>query len=133
MEKIKINCAPNCRYAPKKEFLRAFNVAFAEGNVDYLVEHVTDDIRWNIVGDQVVTGKSAFRTFVDAMKESTITELLIENILTHGREGAVAGAMKMTDGQTYSFADIYTFSGAKGEKIKAFTSYVVESYSEGDA
>ena len=56
----KIISSPNCGNSPKMEFIKQFNIAFAEGNVAFLTENVTDDIIWNITGDQKIEGIKAF-------------------------------------------------------------------------
>ena len=59
------------------------------------------------------------------MKSEKVSELVLEQILSHGKEGAVNGIMKMQDGKKYAFSDLYVFQGAKGTKIKTMTSYVI--------
>ena len=56
----KITVTPDCGNAPRKEFLKDFNIAFATGKADFIIEHVSDDIQWNIYGDKHVTGKESF-------------------------------------------------------------------------
>ncbi|WP_179353501.1 hypothetical protein [Winogradskyella vidalii] len=49
-----------------------------------------------------------------------------KEILSHGKEGAVNGWIKMENGKQYAFSDFYVFQSAKGEKIKAITSYGIK-------
>ena len=123
----KLTATPDCGNAPKKAFLRDFNVAFARADIPALLAAVTDDFAWDMVGDKRVTGKAAFAAALDEMKQHTAAELVIDKIITHGREAAVSGTMVMQDGRRFSFADIYTFRGAKGDMIYALVSYVVET------
>jgi hypothetical protein len=51
-----------------EDFLTKLNYAFANSNSSYILEHVTDDIRWNIIGDQVIEGKEAFETVIRQME-----------------------------------------------------------------
>ena len=124
---MQLSVNPDCGNAPKKAFLRDFNVAFAQADIPILLAAVTDDFRWEMVGDKVISGKEAFATALEEMKQYTASELTIDTIITHGREAAVSGTMTMEDGKRFSFADIYTFRGAKGDRIAALTSYVVET------
>jgi len=55
----KIISRPNCGNSPKMEFLKQFNIAFAEGNIRFLTESVTDDLVWNIIGDKKLRVKKA--------------------------------------------------------------------------
>ena len=59
------------------------------------------------------------------MKSEKAAELTIDQILSHGKEGATNGIMKMQNGKKYAFSDFYKFKGAKGVKIKFITSYVI--------
>lgn len=121
----KIISSPNCGNSPKMEFLKEFNIAFVKGNVEFITESVTDDIVWDIVGDRKIEGKEKFREELEKMKSEKATELRIDQILSHGKEGATNGIIKMQNGKKYAFSDFYKFKGAKGSKIKSITSYVI--------
>lgn len=123
---VKINSSPNCGNSPKMEFLKAFNIAFAKGNLDFVLEGVSDEIVWDIVGNTTITGKESFADELQNMKTNTVAELTLHQILSHGKEGAVNGLMKMQDGKQYAFSDFYQFSSAKGTMIKSMTSYIIE-------
>lgn len=122
----KIIASPNCGNSPKMEFLKQFNIAFAEGNVAFLTENVTDNIVWNIIGDQKIEGIKAFTVELEKMQAVRASELRIDQILSHGKEGAANGIMTMENGEQYAFSDFYVFQSAKGEKIKTITSYCIK-------
>lgn len=122
----KIVSSPNCGNSPKMELLKEFNIAFAKGNVEYIIESVTDDIVWNIIGDKKIEGKETFAKEFEKMKSKKATELIIDQILSHGKEGASNGIIKMQNGKEYAFSDFYKFKGAKGGQIKSITSYVIK-------
>lgn len=122
----KIVSSPNCGNSPKMEFLKEFNIAFAKGDVEFVTESVTDEIIWNIIGDREIEGKERFVEELERMKSEKASELIIDQILSHGKEGAANGIVKMQNGKKYAFSDFYVFNGAKGEKIKSITSYVIE-------
>ena len=124
MIKIKVNV--DCGNAPKKEFLKQLNIAFANGDIAFLIRNVTDNIVWEIIGDRRIEGKEKFASELERMKKQNVSELAIDRILTHGKEGAVSGLMELSDGKKYAFSDFYEFSGAKGEKVKSILSYVIE-------
>lgn len=122
----KISVSTDCGNAPKKEFLKEINIAFAKGNSDFLTESVTDKIVWDIVGDKKIEGKEKFTEELEKMKMKKASELILDRILTHGKEGAVSGIMRTQNGKKYAFSDFYEFSGAKAAKVKSITSYVIE-------
>lgn len=122
----KIISSPNCGNSPKMEFLKEFNIAFAEGNVKFLTESVTDEIIWNIIGDREIEGSENFAKELEKMKEQKTTELILDQILSHGKEGAANGIIKIQNGKKYAFSDFYTFNNTKGKKLKSITSYLIE-------
>ena len=73
-----------------------------------------------------IQGKKDFVEELEQMKNHIVKELTRSSIITHGREGAVNGLIKMEDGRKYAFRDLYEFSGAKGSCIKSMISYVIE-------
>lgn len=122
----KIIASPNCGNSPKMKFLKEFNIAFAKGNVEFIIESVTDEIIWDIMGERKIVGKETFREELDKMKSEKAAELTIDQIISHGKEGATNGIIKMQNGKKYAFSDFYKFKGAKGSKIKSIVSYVIE-------
>ena len=120
----KITVTPDCGNAPRKQFLSEFNIAFATGNADFIINHVSDDIQWNIHGDKSITQKDQFAKEMDIMKDYTADEVVIHSIITHGREAALNGEMKMGD-KTYVFCDIYRFTNTTSDVIKQMDSYVL--------
>ena len=60
------------------------------------------------------------------MKVSIASELVLDKILTHGKEGAVNGTLKMQDGKKYAFSDFYEFSSGRDAKVKSIISYVIK-------
>lgn len=120
----KVTVAPDCGNAPRKEFLKNFNIAFATGDADFIIEHVSEDIMWTIYGDKHITGKASFIKEINIMKHYAADEVVIHSIITHGREAALNGEMKMGD-NTYAFCDVYEFANTKGNIIKEMKSYVL--------
>ena len=122
----KIISSPNCGNSPKMTFLKEFNIAFAKGNLEFLIGNVMDEIVWNIIGDRKIEGKEKFKEELGKMKSEKATELIIEQILSHGKEGASNGIMTMQDGKKYAFSDFYVFKNTKSTDVKSISSYVIE-------
>ncbi|WP_308992473.1 nuclear transport factor 2 family protein [Mariniflexile litorale] len=104
----KINIQADCNNAPKKEFLKDFNIAFASADTDFLLNHVDENIQWTIYGDKKIEGKKHFEKAILEMKNYVADEMNIFTIITHGVEAAVNGSMKIKD-SIYNFCDIYQF------------------------
>ncbi len=79
-----------------------------------------------IIGDRRVEEKEKFTAELEKMKSEKATELIIDQILSPGKEGATNEIMKMQNGKEYAFSDFYKFKRAKGAIIKSITSYVIE-------
>ncbi|MFD2833591.1 nuclear transport factor 2 family protein [Gramella sp. AN32] len=108
------------------EFLKNFNIAFAKGDLKFISESVTDEIVWNIIGKLRIEGKEQFSQELERLKSEQAKELIIDQILSHGKEGAVNGIIELKNGKKYAFSDFYKFKGAKGVTIKSITTYVIE-------
>lgn len=122
----KITVIADCGNSPKMTFLKEFNIAFAKENTGFLVDSITDEVVWNIVGDKKITGKENFANELENKKKEKVVELELNQVLSHGKEGAANGIIKMQNGKKYAFSDFYQFKGAKGTKIKSITSYIIE-------
>jgi len=122
LTKISIN--PNLENVPKKEFLKDFNIAFATGKADFIIENVSDDIYWMVYGDKEISGKEQFIKEINIMKDYTADEVTIHSIITHGKEAALNGEMKMGT-KSYAFCDVYHFTSASSNTIKEMRSYVL--------
>jgi hypothetical protein len=123
---VKIIVPEDCSNAPKKEFIRDFNIAFAENNNDKILDFMADDIMWNLVGNKIVQGKESVRKELESMELGEATELILHTIVTHGNIAAADGIMKFKN-IAIAFCDVYEFTGHdKNTKIKELTSYGIE-------
>lgn len=121
----KINIVANCENSPRKEFLKEYNIAFATGNADFIIEHASNEINWIIYGDKTVIGKKDFNKEVNKMKEYIADEMTLHHIITHGSEASANGEIKM-NGRVYAFCDIYQFTNTTSLILKKIQSYVIE-------
>lgn len=122
---LRIIAPEDCGNAPKKVFLKDFNIAFAKGDVSAILECVTDDIRWIRVGEAVIEGKAEFAAALNAMKDTVATELVIDTLITHGNTASANGLITV-GGVAYAFCDVYRFKGFKNAKLNMITSYVID-------
>ena len=121
----KIMVSPDCTNTPRKEFLKEFNIAFATGNAEFIIDHVDEEIKWIIHGDKQLVGKEVFAKEINIMKEYTANEVAIHAIITDGRQASLHGEMKMGE-KTYVFCDIYHFMDESGNVIERIDSYVIQ-------
>ena len=116
----------DCGNSPKNMFLQNLTIAFAKGDSKFILRKVTDDICWNLVGNQLIQGKENFSRALGQMKSDQAAELTIHHISSHGKYGAVNGTTKLKNGKTRAFCDVYEFKDTKGSGVKGITSYVIE-------
>lgn len=124
MTKVKVSA--DCGNSPKMTLLKEFNIAFIKGDTETILDQVTEDISWELVGGWKLEGLEAFKAELDKMKDTTLTEATIERVVTHGKEGAANGILIGENGKKYAFADFYEFNSAKASRIKSITSYMIE-------
>src|SRR5690606_11958083 len=120
----KLNIPIDCGNSPKKNFIKDFNIAFAKGDADFIIDHVSEDIVWIIHGDKKIVGKEDFIKEIQLMKNEIPEEVTLKSIITHGKEASANGKIKM-NGNTYMFSDVYGFKGAIGNIISSIESYVI--------
>ncbi|ASK63945.1 DNA-binding protein [Virgibacillus phasianinus] len=127
---LKIICEEDCGNSPKKKLLQEFSIAFAVCDTDFVINQIANDVYWHLIGDRVIQGKEPFVKMMVDRKDKKINEIHIQNIITHGRTGAVNGTLNVGGMKRYDFCDIYNFSSAgKNSKIKEITSYVIKNTS----
>lgn len=115
----------DCGNSPKNIFVQEITIALAKGDVKSVLNSVTEDIRWSIVGDRVLQGTEQFVEALQEKKNEKVVELKIQHIATHGKTGAVDGTLKFKN-KSHAFCHMYEFSNAKGNAVKEITSYIIK-------
>src|SRR5690606_4836330 len=119
----------DCRNAPKKEYVKEFNIAFAKSETEKILDMMTDDAVWELIGDKTYHGKEQIKQALKAMSTRAAKELIVDNILSHGNKCAANGTVVFAAGKSH-FSDFYIFSShARDAKIKRLISYGIESAS----
>lgn len=116
----------DCGNSPKNIFIQDLTIAFARRDSKFILDNLTDDIRWNIVGDQLIEGKDNFAKALEKIRNDRAIQLTVQHVATHGKAGAVNGTTKLKNGKTYGFCEVYEFSNNKGAAVKEIISYVIE-------
>lgn len=122
---MKTHIPSHCGNSPKNELILKLTLLFAQYNLDEAMKYMDNQVTWTLVGDQIITGKEDFKAELLRMKDNTVIELSIFQVITHGKSASVNGEMKMKDGKVFGFADFYEFTSASGKLVKSITSYVV--------
>ncbi len=115
----------------KEEFLRKFNEAFVQNDINFIVDATTDDILWTMVGDKTIRGKKDLAVSMNEMKDSSGLKINVDSMIIDGDRAAVDGTMSFEDKEgnrkTYGFCDCYKFRKENEEdiKISELRSYVI--------
>lgn len=103
--------------------------AFVLNNEYEIIELVTPDVSWLISGENEISGVDNVVKAVCGSVMNGITELVLNQVLTHGREGAVQGILKL-ENKEISFSHFFYFASASGKRIKKIVSFYVENTNE---
>ncbi len=121
----KIRIQPDCGNAPRKLFLKNLNVAIANGDNDFLINVIPQNINWEILGQIKVVGQEDYIKAIMLHKLWKAKELIIDTIITHGPEASVSGKLITDDNSKYAFCDIYRFKGAGGFIISSIATFLI--------
>ncbi|NJW53351.1 nuclear transport factor 2 family protein [Salinimicrobium oceani] len=114
----------------REKFLREVIRAYTEGDSKFFMDHITDDICWEIVGERYIGGKSEFQEVLEQMQEMPSMEIDVENIIINDHYGIVEGVVKSRNrlGQKkhFGFCDIYRFKEGTHPAIQNIKSYVID-------
>ncbi|GEL76447.1 nuclear transport factor 2 family protein [Tenuibacillus multivorans] len=114
----------------KQKFFERFNQAFMTGDRDFILDSVTDDVQWEMVGDDIIEGKETLREALSGMESNDSFKLTIHHTITHGITASVNGVITFTtdegEDKKYGYCDVYKLNSFKSGKIKELTSYVIE-------
>jgi hypothetical protein len=123
---MKVNCKEDCGNAPRKQLIKDLNIAFAKGDVRTILDMLTENMQWDMVGDKIMNGKEEVAKDLESMKDYTAVELNLDHIITHGTTAACNGSFLMKNGDKFNFCDVYVFeNNSKTAKIKRMISYAI--------
>lgn len=111
-----------------KQIVEKVNAAFAENNPEVFLGFCKDDVKWNMVGDEIRTGVDTIREWMKSMGDMEPPKFTVENLFGEGDIVAANGDMTMKNkegkDESYSYCDVYKFEDGK---IAELTSYVVKT------
>ncbi|MCP9488258.1 MAG: hypothetical protein MSC31_00090 [Solirubrobacteraceae bacterium MAG38_C4-C5] len=70
-------------------------MAWVSGDLEGVAGAVSDEIRWDRVGERVLKGRSEFERSVTETAADNVARLVINTIITHGATAAVNGAIEL--------------------------------------
>ena len=78
-------------------FLREFNDAFATNDQDFILDSLTPDVEWNMVGGALMKGKEEVRKELQQMDGTKMLDMEVLHIICDDQFAAVDGRMRMRD------------------------------------
>lgn len=121
-----------------EQFLRRFNEAWKDGDIEMILAGVTDDIRFRMASQEAMNGKKAsqgarngkkaFRDFLRHMENGGgQCSLDIDNVIVDGDRAVLDGVIQVESpegpARTFLFCDVYRL---RDDRISEITAYVVE-------
>lgn len=108
-----------------KSILLQANEHILNADHEAFLSHCTEDVVWEFVGDQTLTGKQAVREYIDATY-ITPPEFTVLDIIGEGEQVVATGVISLKEGNgktvTSDYCDIWTFRDGKMAALKAFVS-----------
>lgn len=106
-----------------KEILLKANAAVTEGDNEGFLALCNDDVKWEFVGDQILTGKEAVREYMKAEYVEP-PKFEVENLIAEGDFVTAIGKISLKDESgkvtDYSYCDVWRFRDNKMAELKAF-------------
>ena len=123
----RIVASEDCGNSPKNAFVEKLSIALALGDSAVVLEAVSEDIRWDRIGKPPLQGKEALALALGQVASQPLDDLVILHAISHGRDGAVNGTIKLRNGGKRAFCHVIEFSSAKGASVRLITSYFVDT------
>jgi ketosteroid isomerase-like protein len=113
--------------AKNKELVKKINEALSKGDFEFVSAHLADNVRWNIVGMPIVSGKNDFLETMKSIIIEDFSAIAINNIIAEGDyvvvESRCNANAKTKESYNPSCCDIYHLTNGK---IQDLTTYIVD-------
>lgn len=122
---LKVIAPKNSGNSHKMNFIRELNIKMAKNDFQFFFEHLTDNVKWTILGFDQLNGKESVINFMESRRGRLgVVELELQTIISHGPTGAINGFVTLDNQKRYAYCSIYIFtSNSKTAKIKEITTY----------
>lgn len=106
-----------------KRTMEAANAAIVRGDHEGFLQHCTEDIVWEAVGDMTLHGKAAVREWMKTAYAEP-PEFTIDHMLTDGDFLVALGSIMAEDDQQrrvrHAVSDVWRFRDGKMASLRAF-------------
>ncbi|RPI74182.1 MAG: hypothetical protein EHM47_04310 [Ignavibacteriales bacterium] len=115
-----------------KELIKKITQAYINGDKNFVLNHLSNEIKWKIVGMPEITGKNNFIKTMEVLDcwlsvpEENKVNIIIKNIIAEGAYVVVEGTCKgnfSVSNSNPSYCDVYRI---KDGLIEEITTYIVD-------
>jgi ketosteroid isomerase-like protein len=108
-----------------KEIIQNVIDAFDSNDVDGILDLLTDDVEWHMLGDQVISGKDELKEYFSKNAGMKLLSSTKDHIIIEGDRAAVDGNVQCAgkNGETMDmyYCDVYELEKGKVKKIVSYT------------
>lgn len=108
---------------PNKAILEEANTYISKGEYEQFLSYCTEDTEWIFVGEQILRGKDAVRTYM-ANTYVEPPKFNVQQSIAEGDFVTVIGKISLKDQEgksmEYDYCDVWTFRDGKLAGVKAF-------------
>ena len=105
--------------------LKKISEEFAKGNMDFVLPYLAEDIQWNIIGNETITGKEQVLEISKMLQLETFPVITIKNTVAEDNHVVVesTGVATTREGQPYNqtYCDVFLF---RNDKLQEITTYL---------
>ncbi|MES2276504.1 MAG: nuclear transport factor 2 family protein [Bacteroidota bacterium] len=104
-----------------KKVIAAIVQAFNDNDNEAILQYMTDDIEWHMLGDCILAGKQNIRDFFKNNPEVKVLNCTQDHFLVDGDVASVSGEIQCHNpsGKDFNmyYCDIYELTGGKVKKM----------------
>lgn len=106
-----------------KTTLKNANKAIIQGDHETFLNYLSDDVRWNFVGNQILVGKEQISHYLDQTYRKP-PEFDVDNIILEGDYLTAVGKISIVNDDNewieYQYCDLWRFEEGKMAELKAY-------------
>lgn len=107
------------------QLLIKVSVEFTKGNLEFAGAYLADNIKWNILGENSITGKEQVLEVSKMLQLESFPVITIKNVVAEGDYVVIesTGRAKTKSGKPYNqtYCDVFKF---QDEKLQGITTYL---------
>jgi ketosteroid isomerase-like protein len=111
--------------------LKEISEEFAKGNMEFVEPYLSDDIKWNIIGENSIIGKEQVLEVSKMLQLESFPVITIKNIVAEGNYVVVesTGVAKTKEGKPYNqtYCEIFRFINNKVQEITTYLDTAVSN------